>query len=225
MNLRFVRYSCAALCSLALAVSSAAAQPPERDRPDGGRPPRGERDGDRPRRGPGDRQGGPEVAPDAMAKQMIERFDKDGDKKLDSTELVAALTEMRNLRGRRGGGRPEGGRPEGGRPEGGRPDGERGPREGFNPEAMLQRIFEQNDKDDDGKLSGDEIPERMQRNLDRIDTNDDGAVDKKEAEAMFSQMRDRRPGGDRPRDGGGRRRGEGDGARPEGDRPRRPPAE
>lgn len=220
MSLRFLRLSSAAMCSLAIAVSSVAAQPPQRDRPDGERPQRGERDGDRPQRGPGDRgpggrgPGGPDVAPEAMAKQLMERFDKDGDKKLDATELVAVLTEMRNLRGRRPGG-----------PEGGPPQGERGPREGFNPEAMIQRMFEQNDKDGDGKLAGDEIPERMQQNIERVDTNSDGVVDKAEATAMFSRMRGGRPDGDRPREGGDRRREDGDRPRPEGDRPRRPAAE
>lgn len=210
MSLRFLRLSSAGLFSLAIAVSSVSAQPPQRDRPDGDRPQRGQRDGDRPQRGPGERgpggRGG-EVAPEAMAKQLMERFDKDGDKKLDATELVAALTEMRNLRGRRPGG-----------PEGGPPDGERGPREGGNAEAMVQRIFEQNDKDGDGKLAGDEIPERMQQNIERIDANSDGVVDKAEAAAVFSRMRGGRPGGDRPREGGDR-------PRPEGDRPRRPAAE
>ncbi len=204
MSSRLLRRSSAALFSLAIAVSSATAQPP-RERPDGERPQRGQRDGERPQRGPGER--GPEVAPEAMAKQLMERFDKDGDQKLDTTELVAVLTEMRNLRGRRPGG-----------PEGGPPAGERGPREGAGPEAMLKRMFEQNDKDGDGKLTGDEIPERMKQNLERIDTNSDGAVDKSEAEAIFSRMRHRRPGGDRPREDGER-------ARPDGDRPRRPPAE
>ncbi len=43
-----------------------------------------------------------------MAKRMMEQFDKDGDSKLDSTELVAALTFVQQrMSGRRGGGRPD----------------------------------------------------------------------------------------------------------------------
>ena len=41
--------------------------------------------------------------PVKMVEEMIARFDKDGDKKLDAKELVAMFTEMRQSRGARGG--------------------------------------------------------------------------------------------------------------------------
>lgn len=56
------------------------------------------------------------------------------------------------------------------------------------------------DKDGDGKLTGDEIPERMKKNLEKIDTDADGSISKEEMEAARKVM--------------GRRGGEG-GKRPE----------
>ena len=40
-----------------------------------------------------------------------------------------------------------------------------------------------NDKDSDGKVTKEELPERMQWMVQRLDTNQDGAIDKAEAEA------------------------------------------
>ena len=47
--------------------------------------------------------------PVKMVEEMIARFDKDGDKKLDAKELVAMFTEMRQSRGARGGAGAPGG--------------------------------------------------------------------------------------------------------------------
>ncbi len=127
---------------------------------------------------------------------------------------------------RAGRGRPDGDRPDRGGPDGdrggrGRPDGDRasrgegGPRGGVDP-AMAKRMFEQRDKNNDGKLSGDEIPPQMAGRLQQIDTDKDGSVSKKEIEAMMSRFKgQRRPGGARSRPG----------AAPGGQKPRRPEAE
>ena len=66
------------------------------------------------------------------------------------------------------------------------------------------------DKNGDGKVSKDEMPERMQRILERADTNKDDALDKEEIEKLAERFSGRR---------GPRRPGDGEG-RPE--RPRRP---
>ena len=63
-----------------------------------------------------------------------------------------------------------------------------------------QRMMEL-DKNKDGKITADEVPERMQRFLERMDSNGDGAVDKAEMEAFQEQMRQRW------QQGGGRDRG------------------
>jgi hypothetical protein len=96
------------------------------------------------------------------------------------------------------------------------------------------------DKNKDGKLSRTEMPERMQRGLDRGDVNKDGALDRDELKKLFEFIQGQggrggqggRPpqDGDRPpRDGDERRR---DGDRPASDddsesgkRPRRPAAD
>jgi len=177
---------------LALSVSITMAQPPE-----------GRARGERPGEGRGRPQGTPGMAPEAMVKRMLEQFDKDGDKKLDATELMAALREMRNMRG--------------GPPMGDRRPGNQGPGNEADRGAMAARILERIDTNKDGKLTGDEIPERMRANIERIDANSDGAIEKSELETMMSRMR----GGRGP--GGGGERGRG--GRPGGDQPRRPPAE
>ena len=73
------------------------------------------------------------------------------------------------------------------------------------------------DKDGDGKLSVDELPERMQSWFGRLDTNSDGFIDANEIAAM-RQMRRKSGGrrGDRERRGSGERPGAVDGS--EGER-------
>ena len=75
---------------------------------------------------------------------------------------------------------------------------EPGSRRGFDPAEMVERIFE-NDANSDGKISKDELPERMQRIFDRADGDSDGFITKDELTSMFEQ----RGGGG----GGGVRRG------------------
>lgn len=51
-------------------------------------------------------------------------------------------------------------------------------------EAILRRF----DKDGDGKLSEEELPERMRRAFGRMDANGDGAIDKEELERARERM-------------------------------------
>lgn len=62
---------------------------------------------------------------------------------------------------------------------------------GFNPEQVLDRIF-QNDNNDDGKIDKDEADERMVESFDRIDADEDGFVTRDEMKKMLEQ---RPPGG------------------------------
>lgn len=80
-------------------------------------------------------------------------------------------------------------------PGGGRGPG--GPRAGGPPRGaeMLQRL----DKNEDGKLSKDEVPERLWDRLSRLDANEDGMVTKDELAKMIGQGRQaRRARGNRP---------------------------
>ena len=56
--------------------------------------------------------------------------------------------------------------------------------------TRMQRFLER-DEDGDGRLSRDELPERMRQRFDRMDANDDGYVDREELEVMFERIRRR----------------------------------
>lgn len=71
--------------------------------------------------------------------------------------------------------------------------------------AMMGQMFERSDANKDGKLTGDEIPERMRDRLNMIDKDGDGAITKAEFVAMVSRMEDaggKRPGKDGNTSGG-----------------------
>ena len=90
------------------------------------------------------------------------------------------------------------------------------------------------DANKDGKISKDELPERMQSILTRVDTNKDDAIDEKELKALEARFagnagdrpQGQRPQGDRPqgqRPQGDRPQGQRpQGDRPQGQRPQRP---
>ena len=105
------------------------------------RPPRAER-------GEGERRGPPRGGSRQIPKEILEKFDKNGDGKLDEDERKAAMAARKAefikkydkdgdgelseeerkeaMKGRRGRGRrPQGDRPQGDRPQGGRPEGRR----------------------------------------------------------------------------------------------------
>lgn len=77
---------------------------------------------------------------------------------------------------------PPGGRPGGGPPGGGRPGG--GPPSaggGMDPSQIVDAMFSRSDQNGDGKISGDEVNDRMKDRLPEWDKNGDGAIDKAEA--------------------------------------------
>jgi Ca2+-binding EF-hand superfamily protein len=53
--------------------------------------------------------------------------------------------------------------------------------------GFVERMME-NDKNEDGKITKEELPEFMQQMIGRFDTNEDGALDKSEIEAMGQQF-------------------------------------
>ncbi|MEM6468907.1 MAG: hypothetical protein AAF802_05010 [Planctomycetota bacterium] len=183
-----------------------------------------------------------EIENAAVALQTLDR-NKDG--KIDASELrpeggvTDRLQRGRPEMGPPGQGRDgAGGRPEsfgrsGGPGEAGGRGGDGGPggrggaggrggdggRGGMDASAMIDRIMGQ-DKDGDGLLSGDEIPERMAAMMERADGNGDGKLSRQELETAM-QARFGRGGG---REGRGGARG-GDQDAPGGERPRRPPTD
>ncbi|MEM8666496.1 MAG: EF-hand domain-containing protein [Planctomycetota bacterium] len=147
----------------------------------------------------------------------LRKLDKNRDGQLTMDEIRpqggGTFTGRRGQGAEGGQGRPGGAQ---GRPGSaqGRPGGTQG-RPGMQGQQgrgeFMARMFQQRDANKDGKLSGDEIPEQMAGRLDRIDTDGDQAISKKELESAMSRA------------GSSRQRGGDQGGTPGGDRPRRPP--
>jgi Ca2+-binding EF-hand superfamily protein len=148
---------------------------------------------------------------------VIAALDTDKDGTISAEEIEKAVASLKTLdKNNDGKLTPEELRPQGGPGGPGGPGGfGGGAGGGFNPEQMVARIFEESDKDGDGKLSADEAPERMQANFERIDADSDGFVTKEEFQTVIARMREGGPrgeGGPRaPRDGEGGPRGPRDG--------------
>lgn len=108
--------------------------------------------------------------------QGLGRLDKNGDEKLTMEELAA--------------GRP-GGPGEGGAPKGG-PGG---------PQAGRGEFFKNADKNNDGKISKDEVPAEAWERMGKLDKDADGAVSREEMAAMMAGRGG--PGGGPGRPGAG----------------------
>ena len=70
---------------------------------------------------------------------------------------------------------------------------------------MMTKLFESRDKDNDGKLTGEEIPERMQDKVKMMDKDGDGAITKAEFTSAAGRMEEamgKRPGKDGNSSGG-----------------------
>lgn len=112
----------------------------------------------------------------AIFERLIRVGDANGDKKLSKDELVAGLKKAA---------------PQAEAAPGNRPPGPPGGFQNIAPKEIFGRL----DKDGNGKIEKDEIPERMKENLGRVDGNSDGAVDLAEFEKVAQFFGGRRPEG------------------------------
>lgn len=102
----------AAILSVTLVAFEVSAEPPDGRNGDKGKNASGQRDngnrgvGRRAERGKGGRgqADGAQREPAQLAATMMKQFDKDGDKKLSTSELTALLTSLRDRRGGKQGG-------------------------------------------------------------------------------------------------------------------------
>ncbi|MFT4546439.1 MAG: Ca2+-binding EF-hand superfamily protein [Verrucomicrobiales bacterium] len=154
----------------------------------------------------GEKPGTPKTTPSPLMRAL----DGNSDGELDQSEIDLAVSALRKL-DKNGDGKVTRSELGGGDRQVERPAVER-------IRAMLPE-FGDMDKDDDGKISKEEAPERMRDRFDRMDRNGDGFLDKQEHEGIIRFLRQRM------QDGGGQQRRP---ARDEGqggtEKPKRPAA-
>ena len=127
---------------------------------------------------------------------VLAALDADQDGTVSAAELSKATAALKSLdKDNDGKLSPEEMRPRFGRGPGGPagPGGPGGPG-GRDPEEMVKNLLEF-DKNNDGVLTKDELPERMQGLMARADADNDGKLTKEELTKSASNMRG--PGGDR----------------------------
>ena len=131
-----------------------------------------------------DKNGDGVVTPDEVGEdrkpffdRLLRAGDKNKDGKLSKEEFAAALP----------GGEKK------------RPDGEPGEKRPFPKDVDPEALFGRLDRNGDGKISKDEIPEGGRGFLERLDANKDGEITKEEFKAGAAKLR---PGDSLPRPGG-----------------------
>jgi len=115
----------------------------------------------------------------AQAEERFKKLDADGDGYVTKDEAREARKERgrkcRKGKGRRG------------------PGGKR-----MNPEDLFT------DKNGDGVVDGEDLPEHAARILERVDTNEDGEISEEEKQAFLDKVKERREKGERRGRRGGR---------------------
>lgn len=186
-----IKHALIALSALVASSSAVMAQPPQGGPPGGGHG--GGGPGGNPIMGALDPDHNHELSAEEIknASKALLALDKNGDGKLTEEDL--------GQMGPRGGGRPSGGPGGGGPPGGGQGMG--GPGGGGSEANQSDRVSDFSsrllafDKNDNGKIEKDELPDRMQRVLDRVDKNKDDVIDESELNALKSTATEDSRGG------------------------------
>ena len=141
-----------------------------------------------------------ELVPESSIRKQMNLFDGNEDGLVSFEEFKAALSELEKegpltkekeyeMVGGQSPGEGNSMPTNGGETFGGE-NQSRGTGNGFDPAALFNRM----DENQDGKLSGTEIPERMKDRIDSMDTNNNGAIEREE----FINRLPERPSGRRP---------------------------
>ena len=117
-----------------------------------------------------------------MMQQRFSRMDTNGDGVFDKSEQQSLIDRFSQR-------------------SAGQQKGKQGDSGGRNFEMMVQKM----DKNGDGKLTKDELPERLRERFDMLDANGDGNFDKAEQQAAMERMRNR---GGKNKKGNGQQRGQ-----------------
>jgi len=122
-----------------------------------------------------------EEAPDRM-KQRFDSLDADGDKTVSKEELKAAFAKMdQGRKGKDGGGRGGKGKAGGSKKGKGKDGGKKGKgknsrSQSNDPAQLIQRM----DKNNDGVISLEEVPEKMRQRFKRLDADSSGTLSAEE---------------------------------------------
>ncbi len=199
-----------AVLALMLVCGGNAASAQEAPKKEGAKKEGAKKSTDRPRGGAPGGPGGRQFTP--PSNPLFDALDTNKDGEISAEELNNAVAALKKL-DKNGDGKlsREETQPAGG--FGGFGGGFGGAGGGGSAASFVERIMA-NDKNKDGKVTKDELPENLQGMFDRLDTNKDGALDKAELEKAAARF-----------GGGGSRRGFGQPGAPGaggGDRPARP---
>jgi Ca2+-binding EF-hand superfamily protein len=205
-----MKFGLLAIAIIAMSSAFAIAQPPGgRGGPPGGGPPQGGPQGGPPPRNPLmealDADGNHEISASEIenAVKVLKGLDRNGDGKLSEADFSGGQGPRQGSRRGQAGG-PDG--PGGPGGPAGRRGGEQPAGSGGAPASDFVSRIRGFDKNEDGVIDKDELPERMQGVLKRYDENDNGSLDKSELDQMASKAhsnsRGRGPGPGGPGRGG-----------------------
>ena len=132
------------------------------------------------------------ITKDELPQRMQARFgsmDSNSDGVFDKTEQDAMLERIQKMRRDQN---------QGDGPPGRQRDRRQGQRNGIDFPQLLKKL----DRNRDGTLTKDELPERMQERFDSMDTNGNGLFDEDEQQAVIERMKQRGDKGGKGNRGG-----------------------
>jgi Ca2+-binding EF-hand superfamily protein len=127
-------------------------------------------------------------APERLKSRMVQ-MDANKNGKIEMSEMKTAISARRG-QGNNGQAEPGNGQKmtrDQGMPGGNQGQGRRGQAQQGGSD-MAQLMFGRFDKDGNGSISKEEAPDRMKQGFDRLDSNADGRIDKKEFAAVVERM-------------------------------------